>query len=86
MESKYCEKIHEVYSIVCHRLDKGLLSKTLLLSDLNLAAAVLALLSLAMMVMGSICIGMSLSKGVPFFLKPASFCFILSGSTSNCCW
>lgn len=34
------------------------------------------------MVMGSICIAMSLSKGVPFFLKPASFCFILSGETS----
>ncbi|MED6268534.1 hypothetical protein XENOCAPTIV_006313 [Xenoophorus captivus] len=32
-----------------------------------------------MMVMGSICIAMSLNKGVPFFLKPASFCFILSG-------
>ncbi|XP_053182563.1 voltage-dependent calcium channel gamma-6 subunit [Scomber japonicus] len=47
--------------------------------SLNLAAAVLALMSLTMMVMGSICIVMSLSKGVPFFLKPASFCFILSG-------
>lgn len=47
--------------------------------SLNLAAAVLALLSLTMMVMGSICIAMSLSKGVQFFLKPASFCFILSG-------
>ncbi|XP_056142789.1 voltage-dependent calcium channel gamma-6 subunit [Lampris incognitus] len=47
--------------------------------NLNLAAAVLALMSLAMMVMGSICITMSLSKGVQFFLKPASFCFILSG-------
>lgn len=52
--------------------------------DLNLAAAILALLSLTMMVMGSICIAMSLSKGVPFFLKPASFCFILSGGTSRC--
>ncbi|XP_064166567.1 voltage-dependent calcium channel gamma-6 subunit isoform X1 [Anguilla rostrata] len=47
--------------------------------NLNIAAAVLALLSLCMMVTGSICISMSLSKGVPFFLKPASFCFILSG-------
>ncbi|CAB1448896.1 unnamed protein product [Pleuronectes platessa] len=47
--------------------------------NLNLAAAILALLSLTMMVTGSICIGMSLSKGVPFFLKPAAFCFILSG-------
>ncbi|XP_039974307.1 voltage-dependent calcium channel gamma-6 subunit [Xiphias gladius] len=47
--------------------------------NLNLAAAILALLSLTMMAMGSICIAMSLSQGVPFFLKPASFCFILSG-------
>ncbi|XP_008300597.1 voltage-dependent calcium channel gamma-6 subunit [Stegastes partitus] len=47
--------------------------------DLNLAAAILALLSLTMMVMGSLCIAMALSKGVAFFLKPASFCFILSG-------
>uniref|UniRef100_A0A3Q3WU45 Uncharacterized protein n=1 Tax=Mola mola TaxID=94237 RepID=A0A3Q3WU45_MOLML len=47
--------------------------------NLNLAAAILALLSLTMMVMGSICIGMSLNNGVLFFLKPASFCFILSG-------
>ncbi|KAG9334269.1 hypothetical protein JZ751_008251, partial [Albula glossodonta] len=46
---------------------------------LNIAAAILALLSLFMMVTGSICITMSLSKGVQFFLKPASFCFILSG-------
>lgn len=51
----------------------------LLFTDLNLAAAIVALLSLTMMVMGSICIAMSLSKGVQFFLKPASFCFILSG-------
>ncbi|XP_057689152.1 voltage-dependent calcium channel gamma-6 subunit [Corythoichthys intestinalis] len=47
--------------------------------NLNLAAAVLALLSLTMMVTGSICIIMTLSKGVSFFLKPASFCFIFSG-------
>ncbi|XP_061091195.1 voltage-dependent calcium channel gamma-6 subunit isoform X2 [Conger conger] len=47
--------------------------------NLNITAAVFALLSLFMMVTGSICISMSLSKGVPFFLKPASFCFIVSG-------
>ncbi|KAJ3598215.1 hypothetical protein NHX12_001726 [Muraenolepis orangiensis] len=46
---------------------------------LNLAAAILALLSMAMMAMGSICIIMALSKGVQFFLKPACFCFVLSG-------
>ncbi|XP_064863426.1 voltage-dependent calcium channel gamma-6 subunit-like [Oncorhynchus nerka] len=47
--------------------------------NLNIAAAILAMIALSMMVMGAICITMSLSKGVPFFLKPASFCFILSG-------
>ncbi|KAL0985157.1 hypothetical protein UPYG_G00153550 [Umbra pygmaea] len=47
--------------------------------NLNITAAVLAMMALSMMVMGTICIIMSLSKGVPFFLKPASFCFILSG-------
>lgn len=50
---------------------------------LNLAAAILALLSLTMMAMGSICIAMALNKGVAFFLKPASFCFILSGRNSQ---
>lgn len=39
----------------------------------------LAMLSLFLMVMGAICITMSLSKEILFFLKPASFCFILSG-------
>ncbi|XP_028835321.1 voltage-dependent calcium channel gamma-6 subunit [Denticeps clupeoides] len=47
--------------------------------SLSIAAAMLALLSLTLMVMGSICIIMALSKGVLFFLKPASFCFITSG-------
>ncbi|XP_051921258.1 voltage-dependent calcium channel gamma-6 subunit isoform X2 [Hippocampus zosterae] len=47
--------------------------------NLSLAAAILALLGLTLMVTGSICIIMTLSKGVAFFLKPASFCFILSG-------
>ncbi|XP_024917101.1 voltage-dependent calcium channel gamma-6 subunit [Cynoglossus semilaevis] len=47
--------------------------------NLNLAAAILALLSLVLMVTGSVCIAMALSKGVQFFLKPAAFCFILSG-------
>ncbi|KAM3857876.1 voltage-dependent calcium channel gamma-6 subunit-like [Diretmus argenteus] len=47
--------------------------------NLNVAAAMLALLSLFLMVMGAICITMSLSKEILFFLKPASFCFILSG-------
>ncbi|KAG8004919.1 Voltage-dependent calcium channel gamma-6 subunit, partial [Nibea albiflora] len=47
--------------------------------DLNVAAAMLALFSLFLMVMGAICITMSLSKEILFFLKPASICFILSG-------
>lgn len=48
-------------------------------ADLNVGAAMLALFSLFLMVMGAICITMSLSKEILFFLKPASVCFILSG-------
>ncbi|XP_042290642.1 voltage-dependent calcium channel gamma-6 subunit-like isoform X2 [Thunnus albacares] len=47
--------------------------------NLNIATATLALVSLFLMVMGAICITMSLSKEILFFLKPASVCFILSG-------
>ncbi|KAF7651017.1 hypothetical protein LDENG_00117040 [Lucifuga dentata] len=47
--------------------------------NLNIAAAMLALFSLFLMVMGAVCITMSLSKEIIFFLKPASVCFILSG-------
>ncbi|XP_075867314.1 voltage-dependent calcium channel gamma-6 subunit-like [Nelusetta ayraudi] len=47
--------------------------------NLNVAAAMLALFSLFLMVMGAICITMSLSKEILFFLKPAAVCFILSG-------
>ncbi|XP_065804201.1 voltage-dependent calcium channel gamma-6 subunit-like [Labrus bergylta] len=47
--------------------------------SLNVAAAMLALFSLFLMVMGSICITMALSKEILFFLKPGSVCFILSG-------
>ncbi|KAG5271810.1 hypothetical protein AALO_G00184220 [Alosa alosa] len=46
---------------------------------LSVASGMLALISLTFMVMGAICIVMALSKGVMFFLKPASFCFIVSG-------
>uniref|UniRef100_A0A3Q3J2Q4 Calcium channel, voltage-dependent, gamma subunit 6a n=1 Tax=Monopterus albus TaxID=43700 RepID=A0A3Q3J2Q4_MONAL len=48
--------------------------------NLNVAAAMLALFSLFLMVMGAICITMALSKEILFFLKPASVCFILSGT------
>ncbi|XP_019905598.1 voltage-dependent calcium channel gamma-6 subunit isoform X2 [Esox lucius] len=47
--------------------------------SLNVVTAMMALCSLFLMLMGSICISMSLSKGESFFLKPASVCFILSG-------
>ncbi|XP_026084439.1 voltage-dependent calcium channel gamma-6 subunit-like isoform X1 [Carassius auratus] len=46
---------------------------------LHIAGAMLALFSLFLMIMGSVCITMSLSKSVPFFLKPATICFIFSG-------
>ncbi|MCJ8728798.1 hypothetical protein PDJAM_G00008730 [Pangasius djambal] len=47
--------------------------------NLSLASAMLALFSLFLMVMGSVCIIMSLTKNVPFLLKPASVCFLISG-------
>ncbi|XP_057683357.1 voltage-dependent calcium channel gamma-6 subunit-like [Corythoichthys intestinalis] len=47
--------------------------------NLSMASALLSLMSLALMVMGAICISMALSKEMVFFLKPASVCFILSG-------
>ncbi|XP_075994737.1 voltage-dependent calcium channel gamma-6 subunit-like [Genypterus blacodes] len=47
--------------------------------NLNIAAAMMALFSLFLMVMGGVCISMALSKEILFFLKPASVCFILSG-------
>ncbi|XP_052003741.1 voltage-dependent calcium channel gamma-6 subunit-like [Xyrauchen texanus] len=47
--------------------------------SLHIASAMLALLSLFLMVMGCLCITMSISKSVPFFLKPATVCFVLSG-------
>ncbi|XP_067282586.1 calcium channel, voltage-dependent, gamma subunit 6a isoform X2 [Pseudorasbora parva] len=46
--------------------------------NLTIASAMLAIISLFMMVMGAICIIMAVSKGVQFFLKPAAVCFILS--------
>lgn len=42
----------------------------------------LALFSLFLMAMGAICITMSLSKEILFFLKPAAVCFILSGEST----
>lgn len=47
--------------------------------NLSMAAAMLSMFSLFLMVMGAICITMSLSKEILFFLKPASVCFMLSG-------
>ncbi|XP_062301967.1 calcium channel, voltage-dependent, gamma subunit 6a [Osmerus eperlanus] len=57
---------------------KMLFQKTMV-KNLNIAAAMLSMFSLFLMVMGSVCVIMALSKGVQFFLKPASFCFVLSG-------
>ncbi|XP_056120139.1 calcium channel, voltage-dependent, gamma subunit 6a [Rhinichthys klamathensis goyatoka] len=47
--------------------------------DLTVASAMLAIISLFLMVMGAMCIIMAVGKGVQFFLKPAAACFILSG-------
>ncbi|XP_062841564.1 calcium channel, voltage-dependent, gamma subunit 6a [Trichomycterus rosablanca] len=48
--------------------------------NLTVLSAMLAIFSLFLMMMGAICIVMAISKGVLFFLKPASVCFILSGT------
>ncbi|XP_051520615.1 voltage-dependent calcium channel gamma-6 subunit-like [Myxocyprinus asiaticus] len=53
--------------------------------DLTIAAAMFAILSLFLMVMGAVCIIMAVNKGVQFFLKPASVCFILSGLLTFLC-
>ncbi|XP_050784242.1 voltage-dependent calcium channel gamma-6 subunit [Gopherus flavomarginatus] len=47
--------------------------------ELNIAAAVISLLSITLMVLGSLCITMALSKGVESLLKPASCFFLISG-------
>ncbi|XP_060112307.1 voltage-dependent calcium channel gamma-6 subunit [Heteronotia binoei] len=47
--------------------------------ELNITAAVVSLLSITLMAMGSLCITMALSKGIEFLLKPASIFFIISG-------
>ncbi|KAL2079988.1 hypothetical protein ACEWY4_023781 [Coilia grayii] len=47
--------------------------------SLSVAAGLLAICSLFLMVMGAVCISMAISKRVPFFVKPASVCFTLSG-------
>ncbi|EMP41573.1 Voltage-dependent calcium channel gamma-8 subunit [Chelonia mydas] len=47
-------------------------------AELNVTAAVISLLSITLMVMGSLCITMALSKGVEFLLKPASCFFMIS--------
>ncbi|KAK9397495.1 voltage-dependent calcium channel gamma-6 subunit-like [Crotalus adamanteus] len=47
--------------------------------ELSITAAVVSLLSITLMAMGSLCITMALSKGVEFLLKPASCFFIISG-------
>uniref|UniRef100_A0AAR2LYY2 Calcium channel, voltage-dependent, gamma subunit 6a n=1 Tax=Pygocentrus nattereri TaxID=42514 RepID=A0AAR2LYY2_PYGNA len=48
-------------------------------TDLTVMSAMLAIFGLFLMLMGAVCIIMAISKGVQFFLKPASVCFTLSG-------
>ncbi|XP_036423147.1 calcium channel, voltage-dependent, gamma subunit 6a [Colossoma macropomum] len=47
--------------------------------NLTVMSAMLAIFGLFLMLMGAVCIVMAISKGVQFFLKPASVCFTLSG-------
>ncbi|XP_061446559.1 voltage-dependent calcium channel gamma-6 subunit [Rhineura floridana] len=47
--------------------------------ELNITAAVVSLVSITLMAMGSLCITMALNKGDEFLLKPASCFFIVSG-------
>ncbi|CAL8396345.1 unnamed protein product [Gadus morhua 'NCC'] len=47
--------------------------------SLNVAAAMLALLSLVLMLLGSVCVVMAINKQLLSFLKPASCCFSLAG-------
>ncbi|KAG9279407.1 voltage-dependent calcium channel gamma-6 subunit-like [Astyanax mexicanus] len=47
--------------------------------NLTVTSAIIAIVGLFLMLMGAVCIIMAISKGVQFFLKPASVCFILSG-------
>nr|XP_021537993.1 voltage-dependent calcium channel gamma-6 subunit [Neomonachus schauinslandi] len=47
--------------------------------EVNLAAAVIAVLGLAVMALGCLCIIMVLSKGADFLLRVGAVCFGLSG-------
>lgn len=47
--------------------------------EVNLAAAVIAVLSLTAMALGCLCIIMVLSKGAEFLLRLGAVCFVLSG-------
>ncbi|XP_012883257.1 PREDICTED: voltage-dependent calcium channel gamma-6 subunit [Dipodomys ordii] len=47
--------------------------------EVNLAAAVIAVLSLAVMALGCLCVIMVLSKGAEFLLRVGAVCFGLSG-------
>ena len=54
-----------------------------LLTEVNLAAAVIAVLGLAVMALGCLCIIMVLSKGAEFLLRVGAICFGLSGEGSE---
>ncbi|MBZ3891844.1 Voltage-dependent calcium channel gamma-6 subunit [Sciurus carolinensis] len=47
--------------------------------EVNIAAAVIAVLGLAVMALGCLCIIMVLSKGAEFLLRVGAVCFVLSG-------
>lgn len=49
------------------------------LAEVNLAAAVIAVLSLTSMALGCLCVIMVLSKGAEFLLRLGAVCFGLSG-------
>ena len=58
---------------------QGPLCPLLLLTEVNQAAAVIAVLGLALMALGCLCIIMVLSKGAEFLLRVGAVCFGLSG-------
>uniref|UniRef100_A0A8C9UNG7 Calcium voltage-gated channel auxiliary subunit gamma 6 n=1 Tax=Spermophilus dauricus TaxID=99837 RepID=A0A8C9UNG7_SPEDA len=50
--------------------------------EVNIAAAVIAVLGLVVMALGCLCVIMVLSKGAEFLLRVGAVCFVLSGAAS----
>lgn len=61
----------------------SLLLSSLLPAEVNLAAAVIAVLGLVVMALGCLCIIMVLTKGAEFLLRVGAVCFGLSGEGSE---